>query len=109
MPDTLATTTHRYTDALSKLHGRASGPDDHSGGLDLLVDAAKLAAHLHLELDYLASGRRAAEADPDTLALLRRARDDAYDTWQQLERTGLPLLQRWQRETLGYSDQEISR
>lgn len=110
------TTTSRVT-VLSDLAGRYDAPDDRSGGLDALVTAAKAARDAYDELDeqtYQAwrscerSGRTDNRQTAAVYDLLRASRDVAYETWQQLERLGLPLLQAWQRDTLGYDEEEIT-
>ena len=104
--NTTAKTPDTYTTTLSDLSTSASRPDDRSGGLDLLVDAAYAAREAYDEIDW--QHDHAADGS-DVKALLRRARETAYDTWQAIERAGLPLLQRWQRETLGYDEDEITQ
>lgn len=99
-----APTVDRYTTALCDIAGLCSGPDDRSGGLDQLVAAAVAARAAYDELDYAASKAPAGAIRE----LLRRARDDAYESWQRLERAGLPMLQAWQRECLGYSVGELA-
>ena len=103
--DATTTTTLRHLTHLSDLSTAADRPDDNSGGLDRLVDAAYAAREAYDELDW----QHDQAEEPAIKALLRSARETAYLTWQALENAGLPLLQAWQRDTLGYSEEEITR
>ena len=83
-----------YSSALSDLFHAGSAPDSESGGLDSLVAAAHYAHDVYGEIDYLADHAPSGPARD----LLRVARQQAWDTWQRMERAGLPLLQEWQRD-----------
>ena len=105
MPTTTQRSYYPRVTVLSEFAGRHDAPGDRSGGLDHLVAAAKIARDAYDELDYATDHTHHGAARE----LLQIARDAAYETWQAIERGGLPLLQRWQRETLGYSEDELSR
>lgn len=95
---------HPYTDALSRIHNTTREPEGACDDLDRLCMAAQAAQDAHMELEYQFDHAE----DGPAKELLRVVMWQAYDTWQNIERVGLPLLHQYERETLGYSDDELT-
>lgn len=97
-------TIERHSDILNRMATAGDRPGRDSEGLDHLIDAAHAAAVAYDELDYQA---HVTPAGP-VYEILALARESAYETWQRLERLGLPMLHAWQRECLGYRERDLA-
>ena len=105
---TPSTQPYAAVTAVSNLYRRHDGPDSSYPVLAAIVEAAH-AAHEAYEIieeaEFQARRRTGRYPEP----VLTEARKAAESLWQFIEHEGLPLIQQWQRDCLGYSEEEVSR